>query len=1790
MRTNSAWCLIILVIGLLLTFAAARIPAWAESLAPHRLRRMVTGFGKERIMKASRLSIVLGILVVSLLLVGGGVLALGPPGPDAPTATWRLQGMVFEGTPPGEETVLTGVTVDLYRSNTPYPAIGAYLRSAITNESGWYGIDVYDDDLMGWEYVYLLVNPPPGYTPNGVSSVSGTEYDPDRIEFALPLPPSPVTGNKFWLRPVAGTLQGAVLDAELANTAPPCAQPIEVEVSPGNLTLTADPSTGDYGPVQLAGGQYLLTASAPGFMSQSAWVTIIDNVTTVQDFGLWRPILAVDPPDFISRTAIINQQTVFLLAFSNDGHAPLSVEFELEVGELPGNLWVDPVTATLPALVTGQLDVIMQCTEIGDAVGTLIVNHNAPCQGPVEIPLVIHCQEEPAPEWTKLVNGEPWHPDLVVTAETADTIEVIDVYRPADELTLEQTWNPDHLQLVDSWQEQVGDVITETSLFHVNPCTWTETIVTERLLWPDGSPLDEKPFIVHKTPPDLWIDSSYDAAVYPGALAAFTLAYGNLGGFEPDVLIVNEFPPAAPFVRSYPTPTLVAPDNLTVWWEVGSLENGAVDEIDVYVSIDGSLTPSTTVSIWGGIFDHAGQLVQFVETSFHVETPPPVPWDKFVDGIPWEPGLVWTKETSDTVWVEDVIHPSGLPVTLVEEWDPNHLDLASWEILPYAVGQVTELPGLLVWEVPPDIGEPFALVLAFHVEPCLWGHTVLQELLFVEGTPEPLSRPVIIEKWGPDLWIDSFYDVFVEVGQPATFILTYGNHGGREFGALIRNEFTPDAPFIESAPPPDRTDPGGLWAEWDLPVLENGAMMEIEVTVDIPPWLPPLAGISIWDGIFNHAGEQVDHTVIEFLVPEPPIVFPGGDWPWYAQGEIGVSPEPPIARQPTQICVDVVNSDPENPHEVVVEIGVAHFGIGIPFTPIGHVPLTVAAGHMDQACVVWVPPTPNHWCIQARLLQEGEATLISQRNVDVDEPLRPFTPHLRAFPVRNPFSEPVTVTLALTPHLPGWGLALSQEVLPNLPAGAIEMVTLTVVPPAVLPADGSPIVDIEAYVGEDMIGGFRKIFRPPVILHHFADPFYAERELTIHPYPPRAFEPTELCVELRNPTNLPQDAWVQFSWAKLGIGLPFTPINGLRAVHLPPYSVVRECLHWVPPTGGQFCLQVELLMEGYPTQVSRLNLDANEPLRPLTPHAFSFPVGNPFPEPVTINLGLIPHFPDWGLELSRDLLIDLPPGLTETITLTVTPPADLPLDGDPVVDIEAYVGGELLGGIRKIYRPPVPIHRPQDPVYAESEIGIDPYPVLPGMPTKLSVELFNPTDSDHVVTATFSVAPFGIGLPFSTAGITPNPIRLFVPALGAARGHVVWTPPPELHGKVCVQVTVELPGHAPVWSQRNIDVGEPLRPRVPHSLDFAVGIGEQAGPLTVTMGLIRHKPGWDISLSAFELPAVQTGESITVTLTVTPPMGAKLGTGEPIVDVEAYAGGTLIGGFRKLDIPPVPLHKPHEKRYAETELSVDPYPPVVGVPSTVAALLQNGSQVPATVNLSFGWATFGFGIPFTSTGMAPPTRTLTLMPGMTGTATVAWTPTTSGHQCLLVEVTDPAGVYERQWSQRNVDVEERPPCAVTQVYSFTVYNGSAVAVTVDLGLITFNVPSDWQVTTNPSGSVAIEPFGELAVIVLVTIPCPRNADAVEAGRLVDQIQQGSNSVPTVDVEGYIDNAFVGGIELQFPLLAPPLYEIYLPLVMRGDLSAAGDMEFLGELLLALAPGSLARYLWLPTHVSTPVSR
>ena len=145
--------------------------------------------------------------------------------------------------------------------------------------------------------------------------------------------------------------------------------------------------------------------------------------------------------------------------------------------------------------------------------------------------------------------------------------------------------------------------ITLTKWFHVEPCTWTETVLWEEL-WLDQVELEQRPVLIHKLPPALWIDAIGGGEVQAGQPAQFTLLYGNTGGYENSVGIYNNFPPEAPFVSSVPPPDIVDPSGLFVQWNVGDLPQGAQGTIDVTVEITTTAPPSTTITIWDYIFDH----------------------------------------------------------------------------------------------------------------------------------------------------------------------------------------------------------------------------------------------------------------------------------------------------------------------------------------------------------------------------------------------------------------------------------------------------------------------------------------------------------------------------------------------------------------------------------------------------------------------------------------------------------------------------------------------------------------------------------------------------------------------------------------------------------------------------------------------------------------------------------------------------------------------------------------------------------------------------------------------------------------------------------------------------------------------------------------------------------------------------------------------------------------------------------------------------------------------------------
>jgi len=224
-------------------------------------------------------------------------------------------------------------------------------------------------------------------------------------------------------------------------------------------------------------------------------------------------------------------------------------------------------------------------------------------------------------------------------------------------------------------------------------------------------------------------------------------------------------------------------------------------------------------------------------------------------------------------------------------------------------------------------------------------------------------------------------------------------------------------------------------------------------------------------------------------------------------------------------------------------------------------------------------------------------------------------------------------------------------------------------------------------------------------------PWYAQEEISIFPAPPIPGQPAEICAVVQNHhPNQERHAILQFGTALLGIGLPYDPVGDVE-VAVPASGFARGCITWVPPHPGNWGVEALIFQDGMiEPERSLRNVDMSEPLQSNVPHGLVFQVQNPFDHPVTVTLGMVAHLPDWDLVLAPDVIYDLAGGDIHVVVLTVTPPITLPPDGHPIVDVEGWVDGETIGGFRKIFRSPVPLHRYPDPVYAEGEISIHPYP------------------------------------------------------------------------------------------------------------------------------------------------------------------------------------------------------------------------------------------------------------------------------------------------------------------------------------------------------------------------------------------------------------------------------------------------------------------------------------------------
>ena len=448
-----------------------------------------------------------------------------------------------------------------------------------------------------------------------------------------------------------------------------------------------------------------------------------------------------------------------------------------------------------------------------------------------------------------------------------------------------------------------------------------------------------------------------------------------------------------------------------------------------------------------------------------------------------------------------------------------------------------------------------------------------------------------------------------------------------------------------------------------------------------------------------------------------------------------------------------------------------------------------------------------------------------------------------------------------------------------------------------------------------------------------------------------------------------------------------------------------------------------------------------------------------------------------------------------------------------------------------------PVTFPNDePPYAEDEIQIYPYPLIAGRSTELSVRVRNLSVTTQTVTVTFQTSPdrFGIGLPFSALPVPGNPRVVTLGPYGYAEVKVNWTPASS--GHYCIQVKLEGAGFAPIYTQRNLDVTENLQPGVEDVLPFKVA-NPTNSIANINLVVDNTCPGWTVWVSPTVLSNVAplSVDVRNAGLHVIPPPLGTLGTSCHI-DVQGWVGDRLIGGIRRLDIPPV--HLPHsDPPWLEKEISTIPNPPVISQTNQVCVELQNPLGFTRTVTVTFSEAAFGAGIGFTPFA----TQAFMLPPNSLNKYCVNWNPlpVAALHRCLLVTLKQPG--FRDQQSQLNVDLVRRTPLwnPGTVAIPFVVGNPNRYPSEVDLVGILIGL-NNWLPQFDPPPPYSLAP-GATQNVMLHLVPGTQRAPQAANAETVF-----SGDVVRVDVALEVDGEPASGFSVDF---APPL-NVYLPLVLK----------------------------------------
>src|SRR4029453_2176112 len=176
-------------------------------------------------------------------------------------------------------------------------------------------------------------------------------------------------------------------------------------------------------------------------------------------------------------------------------------------------------------------------------------------------------------------------------------------------------------------------------------------------------------------------------------------------------------------------------------------------------------------------------------------------------------------------------------------------------------------------------------------------------------------------------------------------------------------------------------------------------------------------------GLLIPGAPPVISNVVTHPVNCPPITLPNDDPP-YAEQEVQIHPYPLVTGTPSKISVRLVNSSATpQPVKVSFQTSPQRFGIGINFSTFDTKLVTIPAHGNLIVVSTFTPVSSGHYCIQIKIEDASPnpkyAPIYPQRNLDVNEDLKPGQPDDLHFKVANPTAATANIHLTGENTSPG---------------------------------------------------------------------------------------------------------------------------------------------------------------------------------------------------------------------------------------------------------------------------------------------------------------------------------------------------------------------------------------------------------------------------------------------------------------------------------------------------------------------------------------------------------------------------------------------------------------------------------------------------------------------------------------------------------------------------------------------------------------------------------------------------